>query len=504
MPEIKPNQAQYTNHTKAVFNNLSPAYINFCLSYSGQSAADLEQNFSYAELGSGWGLSIAGWAAIFPKGRFIAIEPNSEQSDWTGKLAKTASLDNLTVLNRNFDQLIDENIPQLDYLIINGTYSRTGSEGRQFIRDFIKKHLKPGGVAYISYNSQPGWSVTEPLKEFLMTALRVAGGEQSTVTVMQGLNSLKNIQEAGSLYFKNAAGAGHWLEAVTNGVSPETILDELINHEQRAFAFSEILDDMSEAGLSYIGSLDISNYLDNLITPKAFLDCINQVAGSLVLRETVKGLLYNTTFRSDLFIKSPKAVDKAKAEESIRSKKLMLCGEKAKMPEKVNIRGVETKPKTEIYDPIIEVLAERPLTVGELMEKVGLDTAQTAQAAAVLLLMNWIYPTPPDYSKERSDRIKQFNLTLEEVLGAETFNHVLSVFGNWRGLSSLERLYVLATLKGLNPETFILEVCGKRGWKVLKANEEITDPEIAHQVVSEQLKKIKEASWLPKRFWGEE
>ena len=62
---------------------------------------------------------------------------------------------------------------------------------------------------------------------------------------------------------------------------------------------------------------------------------------------------------------------------------------------------------------------------------------------------------------------------------------------------------MLAVLKEMNPETFILEVCGKRGWKVLRDNEEITDPEIAHQVVAEQLKKIKDASWLSQRFWGE-
>lgn len=506
MPEASLNQsAQYTNRNKAVFNDLSPAYINFCLSYSGHTAAELDQAFTYAEIGSGWGLSLAGWAAIFPQGKFYAFEPNAEQSEWTARLAQAGSLDNLKAVNVGFEQLAgDEDLPQFDYVVLNGSYSRAGAEGRKAVGEFIKKRLKTGGVLYLGYNSQPGWSVTEPLKDFLMTALRVTGGDKAAATVAQGLNSLKNIREAGSLYFKNAAGAGLWLDTAANELSPEAVLDELINHERKAFAFSEILGDMADAGLSYAGSLDISNYLDNIITPKAFLDCINQVAGSLVLRETVKGLLYNTTFRADLFIKSPPAVDKARAEESIRGKKLMLCGDKAKMPEKVNIRGVEVRPKAEIYDPIIAALAEEPLTVGQLMEKAGLDTAQTAQAAAVLLFMGWVYPAPPDYSAEQSGRIKQFNLTLEDVLGAETFNQVLSVFGNWRGLSSLERLYILATLKGLNPENFILEVCGKRGWKVLKDNEEITDPEIAHQVVSEQLKKIKAAAWLPQRFWGGE
>ena len=102
-----------------------------------------------------------------------------------------------------------------------------------------------------------------------MSALRAAGSDKPVITIAQGLNSLKNIREAGSLYFKNAASAGLWLDTAANELNPEILLADLLN-EQKAFAFSEIMEDMSQAGLSYAGSLDISNYLDNVITPKAF------------------------------------------------------------------------------------------------------------------------------------------------------------------------------------------------------------------------------------------
>lgn len=501
MPNRNQDNLPELTRAKTVFNELSPAYINFCLGFSGHGAADLDQPFTYAELGSGWSLSTIAWAVNYPQGRFFSIDPAQGPGAWAQKLTKEAELDNISIFERSIGEMLNEDLPQMDYIALQGLYSRVGPQGRDDIKKFIMKFLKPGGVVSVGYNAQPGWSAATPLMDFLITAAQVAGG-QAQVTLRQSLNSLKAMEEAGALYFKNSENAGQWLQRWLS-IDPGFLAGEILSLDRRPFSFSEIVEEMSEAQVGFAGSLEIYNYLDSVITPKPFLDCLNQVAGSLVLRETVKGLLYNTSFRNDLFMKDTRPLDREKAEESINKKRLALCGEKLPMPEKVVIRGIELSPKGEVYNPIIEFLDQGPATIAEIREKTGLDTAQVAQASAILAAMGWAHPAPPDCSPEMAERVKKFNLVLDNYLGAEPFNQVLTVFGQWRGLSALERLYVIATLNERDPESFILEVCGKRGWKVLKDNEEITDPEVAHQVVSEQIQKIKSAAWVNRRFWGQ-
>ena len=49
-------------------------------------------------------------------------------------------------------------------------------DNRRAILDFIYAKLKPGGVVYISYNAQPGWSAAAPLRQLLVERLRGQGG----------------------------------------------------------------------------------------------------------------------------------------------------------------------------------------------------------------------------------------------------------------------------------------------------------------------------------------
>jgi hypothetical protein len=48
---------------------------------------------------------------------------------------------------------------------LHGIWSWVSEDNRQIILDFIDRKLKPGGVLYLSYNTQPGWSAFMPLRD---------------------------------------------------------------------------------------------------------------------------------------------------------------------------------------------------------------------------------------------------------------------------------------------------------------------------------------------------
>lgn len=503
MPEW--NQGYFTeiSYSKNVFNELSPAYLNFCLALSSQTAADLDKPFTYAELGAGFGLSSLGLAAMYPQGRFFSVDFNPTQTAWAQKLADAAGLDNIKVFERSFNQMLTEDLPPLDFVVLHGIYSWVTPEVRADIRNFIVKFLKPGGVVYLSYNSQPGWNAAEPMRDFLMALGQHSNNNNPQAVLHQGLSFLKEVEEAGGLYFKTVVNAGAWLGNWTKA-DPSYLFGELFNKEHRAFPFNEIVSDMAEAKTVYAGSVDTTNYLDEVITPQPFLKCLNQVAGNLVLKETAKGLLYNTAFRRDIFVKGPQALDRPRGEAALKQKFLALVGKRNPLPEKVNIKGIELTLKPEVYNPILDLLDQGPANLGELVEKTGLNISQVAQASAIMLALGWVHPLPPD-SPEAVERIKKFNLALDEVLGSEVFGYILSRYGYWRKFGLLERLYLLARMREQDPETFIAETCQARGWKVMRDSQAVADTDEARQAIKEQVDKIVEQlPWLNKRLWGEE
>ena len=503
MPEWNQGYFSEITYMKNVFNELSPAYLNFCLALSGQATTDLSKPFTYAELGAGFGLSSLGLAVMYPQGRFFSVDFNPSQTAWTQKVASAAGLTNIRIFERSFSQMLDEDLPPLDYVVLHGIYSWVTPEVRADIRNFIVKFLKPGGTVYLSYNCQPGWNAAEPMRDFLM-ALGQNMNKDPRAALSQGVNFLKEVENAGGLYFKTVVSASSYLDTWTKA-DPSYLLGELFCQEHRAFPFSEIVSDMAEAKTVYAGSVDTTNYLDEAITPQPFRKCLDQVAGNLVLKETAKGLLYNTAFRRDIFVKGPQALDRPQGEAALKQKSLALVGKRVPLAEKIAVKGIELTPKPEVYNPILDLLDQGPATLGEVMEKTSLNISQVAQAAALMLALGWVHVLEPETTPETAERVKAFNLTLDEVLGSEVFGHVLSRYGYWRTFGLLERLYFLARIRGQEPEAFITETCRARGWKVMREQKEVGSQDEAHQAIKEAIDKVAEQSpWLNKRLWGEE
>lgn len=496
MPQWSQGYNTEINYIKSTFSDLSPSAINFSLALSSQPTVNMSKPFTYAELGSGFGLSIAGWAAQYPQGQFFSIDFNPSQTAWTQKLADAAGLNNLKIYEQSFQQILSEDLPLLDFVVMHGVYSWVVPEVRKNIRDFLIKFLKPGGIVYLGYNAQPGWTLTGPLRQIILDGAKATGEQNPMLATVKGLNFLKELEDAGALYFKaTGEGASHWLQKWRQ--SPlDYLVNELFNKEETPFYFSQIIEDMAEAKTSYVGSLDLTNYLEPLITPPEFLKRINQVGNNLALREVTKDFLYNTTFRKDLFVKGAQPLDRAQAEQNLQKMRLIAPGTRFSLPEKVRLRGAEVGLKPEIYNPILDILDQSgPVSVANIMEKTGFGLALTVQAATVILSLGWAQVSPPVLPAR--ERIKAFNIALDETLGSEINNNVLASNGAWVTFGPLERLYMLAVLQGkTSPETFVADTFISRGWQLNKDKQKLNDEEEVRRIILEQCQAFSEKALI--------
>ena len=119
------------------------------------------------ELGCATAGNIMSMAFRFPKSQFVGIDLSPTQIE-IGRLAVSdMGLQNVTLEARSITELGDEH-GQFDYIICHGVYSWVAPDVQEAILRVCARSLSPNGIAYVSYNTYPGWHRRGMLREMLM------------------------------------------------------------------------------------------------------------------------------------------------------------------------------------------------------------------------------------------------------------------------------------------------------------------------------------------------
>jgi methyltransferase-like protein len=105
-------------------------------------------------------------AFAFPKSRFVGVDLAPSQID-TGRLAVSdMGLRNITLEARSIGD-IDDSYGEFDYIICHGVYSWVPPEIQEAILRVCSRNLAPDGIAYVSYNTYPGWHQRGMLRDMM-------------------------------------------------------------------------------------------------------------------------------------------------------------------------------------------------------------------------------------------------------------------------------------------------------------------------------------------------
>ena len=134
------------------------------------------EDFDYCELGSGNGDTTATLAAACPRARFVGVDINPEHVAFARGLARRGGLGNVRFLERDFEALARDALPDFDFVTAHGLLSWISPAKRRALIAFAAAKLKPGGLLYVSYNALPGWAAVEPLRRLMLeSSAGVAG-----------------------------------------------------------------------------------------------------------------------------------------------------------------------------------------------------------------------------------------------------------------------------------------------------------------------------------------
>jgi SAM-dependent methyltransferase len=116
------------------------------------------------ELGCAEGDNLIPIALAMPNARFVGIDLSRRQIERGRQVTQTLGLTNIELLVHDIAD-VDASFGMFDYIICHGIYSWVPAPVREKILAICRNRLVPNGVAYVSYNTLPGWHIRGMIRD---------------------------------------------------------------------------------------------------------------------------------------------------------------------------------------------------------------------------------------------------------------------------------------------------------------------------------------------------
>ena len=169
------NDVQQTIYSELGYKSMpfpytTPATLEAYAALVGISAPN-PKTARVLELGATYGGNIISQALFNPDATFVGIELSQEQVEKGNEVIANAGLTNVSLVQSDIASIGSE-IGTFDYIIAHGVYSWVDDGVKEALLRLIDEHLAEDGIAYISYNTYPGWHTMEEVRQLMMFSNR--------------------------------------------------------------------------------------------------------------------------------------------------------------------------------------------------------------------------------------------------------------------------------------------------------------------------------------------
>jgi len=276
-PQTHPNRLA----TLATLLGLSPAPVDHC---------------RVLELGCANGGNLIPMAFAFPESRFFGIDLSALQVAEGVETIQRLGLNNIELKHLSILD-VDATFGRFDYILCHGVYSWVPAAVQDKILEICAKNLEPNGIAYVSYNTLPGWHMRGMIRDMMSYHAR------------QFADPYVRIQKARNLLDFLA-------ESVSQEDSPYRLLlkneADLLRRCRDSYLFHEHLEDVNEPiyfhqfaeraaakGLRFLGEADFHVMVPGNYPPEVE-QVLQQLSSDIVHIEQYMDFLRNRMFRQTL------------------------------------------------------------------------------------------------------------------------------------------------------------------------------------------------------------
>jgi methyltransferase-like protein/2-polyprenyl-3-methyl-5-hydroxy-6-metoxy-1,4-benzoquinol methylase len=341
------------------------------------------------ELGSGMGTNLVAIAQSLPGSHCLGIDRSPRQTAAAQTLAQTLGQKNVEFRAADLMDL-DDSLGSFDYILCHGLYSWVPPPVRDRLLALCARHLAPHGVAYISYNTYPGWHFRRLIREMMLFHANPFPDPAQRVRQARALLTFLNDTAGGSETI-----FGQVLRVHYNYLKDRS--DSYVAHEFLAginepVYFHQFMEHATAHGLQYLGEAQLTA-LPAGVTPQA-RKTLEQLP-DLIHVEQYLDFIRNRTFRRTLLChagvrlerrSTPDQLMGLKASAAIRPPAARPDVASAEIEEFHAEEGIHLSTGAPLVKALLTVLADaapRALSLEELADGVQQRLNSTAPVAGL-------------------------------------------------------------------------------------------------------------------------
>jgi methyltransferase-like protein/SAM-dependent methyltransferase len=249
------------------------------------------------ELGCASGGNLIPMAFNLPHSEFVGVDLSRHQVAEARATIGALDLRNIRVEHASLMD-IDRSWGEFDYIICHGVFSWVEAPVQERILGIARENLSASGVAYISYNTYPGWHMREMVRHMMRYHTRQFDEPQEQIEQARAL-----------LTFLAAAaeGSGPYGDLLTREIdrlsqtNDSYLFHEHLEKTNTPIYFHEFIERAERAGLMFLSEASISDMLTSHFAP-AVAETLDRISPNILHLEQYMDFVRNRQFRQTLLV----------------------------------------------------------------------------------------------------------------------------------------------------------------------------------------------------------
>lgn len=253
------------------------------------------------EIGCSMGGNLLVMAQDYPESRFIGIDASARQIAEGWKTVEELGLKNLQLKHLDILDAGDD-LGEFDYIVSHGVYSWVPPRVQAKMLEICQRQLAPNGVAYISYNTYPGWHIRGIVRDMMFYRSTHFTDPQARLAQAKALVQFvaQATQNADTPYQR-------LLQSELQHIG--RMEDYYLHHEHleennQPLYFHEFARRLSVNGLQYLGEADFSTMISTNFHPEVAKTLHEIGAHDIVQMEQYMDFVRCRYFRKTLVCRS--------------------------------------------------------------------------------------------------------------------------------------------------------------------------------------------------------